>query len=103
MLLDEISIDTMELQAMIFNDLIKRVQKCRSSKRIYLRREPKRKKKKEEYVIHGLGGTPRIRGGVSKVGKRGREKDRDAPVWSERFVTAWLPFPLYTHRPSIRV
>lgn len=32
---------------MIFNDLIKRVQKCRFSKRIYLRREPKRKKKKD--------------------------------------------------------
>lgn len=37
-------------------------------------------KAKREYIIHGLGGTPRIRSGVSKVGKRGREKDRDAPM-----------------------
>lgn len=31
---------------MIFNDLIKRVQKCRSSERGCLRKEPRRKKKK---------------------------------------------------------
>lgn len=32
---------------MIFNDLIKRVQKCRSSERGCLRKEPRRKKKKD--------------------------------------------------------
>lgn len=51
LLLDETSIDIMELQEMIFNDLIKRVQKGRSRKRVCLRREPRRKKKKRISAI----------------------------------------------------
>lgn len=51
LLLDETSIDIMELQEIIFNDLIKRVQKGRSKKRVCLRRESRRKKKKRISAI----------------------------------------------------
>lgn len=69
-------------------------------------------KAKREYIIHGLGGTPRIRSGVSKVGKRGREKDRDAPIcleWTFRDGVVAVPFvhappfdtSISTHRPLL--